>query len=333
MTASKFCESCRNQPVARKVTEESHEDPYRLCDPCARRLHARALRPLEWFNLAALHGATHLLGSSFYDSEGNAGAPEEKVVGAGRLPAPTLAEASRDLERLIDFAIARWIDFRSSKEGFSRFDPAQVMKALMRRVQSRKSPAVHDAIYEIAGRCAPSAAADWVRDRWKHANDQTFSSLVRAAAKCLPPEEALERCLAYVRPLMGREQLDAVRGLRPLRNPKVADWMETRLTDPSEPLNDGWGREAAYSGMTWDRARRWLLSGRPLSLVALDSLVACVDVRLATLFDDPRPQLLDPAPVREMSRTLDDYLKKDPSPRVEERIGWIKEGWAPNNPK
>jgi hypothetical protein len=49
------CEACESSPAT--ITEACGEgDVYWVCAACHRRLVARELRPLEWYNLAKRHG-------------------------------------------------------------------------------------------------------------------------------------------------------------------------------------------------------------------------------------------------------------------------------------
>ncbi len=61
------CEACRRNNVEVVVEDDDPIQPYRVCTACARRLRSLALRPLEWFNLASIHGPTKfLLHDDFY---------------------------------------------------------------------------------------------------------------------------------------------------------------------------------------------------------------------------------------------------------------------------
>jgi len=66
------CESCQSAPAVLEVADISDPGrPFRVCSECERRLQALALRPLEWFRLAALHGwGSYLLCDDFYDDDG-----------------------------------------------------------------------------------------------------------------------------------------------------------------------------------------------------------------------------------------------------------------------
>ena len=86
------------------------------------------------------------------------------------------------------------------------------------------------------------------------------------------------------------------------------------------------GRLAAVSNLKWERVVKWLTSGRPLSLVALDALIACWHYNTPILIRFA-PKLLEPAPVDEMNATLDDYLDRDPVPRVRKAVLAIRVNW------
>src|SRR5258708_7754419 len=75
-TLPELCQACQRTPVEVVVEEDDPTQPYRVCRACARRLHLHSLRPLEWFNLAAVHGqAKYLLHDDFYWDNGIAQQP------------------------------------------------------------------------------------------------------------------------------------------------------------------------------------------------------------------------------------------------------------------
>jgi hypothetical protein len=60
-------------------------------------------------NLAAKHGShKYLLRGDFYDRDGIANFPKTEIYSPEVMPAPTLNEAARSLERLVDYCITRW---------------------------------------------------------------------------------------------------------------------------------------------------------------------------------------------------------------------------------
>jgi hypothetical protein len=69
--------------AAVEAREEFHE-PLELCADCLARLDSHSLRPLEWYNLCAVHGSlSELLGEEYYDeADGRALAPAEEVADA-----------------------------------------------------------------------------------------------------------------------------------------------------------------------------------------------------------------------------------------------------------
>jgi hypothetical protein len=71
------CEACEN--AASDTSEPSGVEaaPYHVCYACHRRLLARALRPIEWYNLAKRHGSwPFLLHDDLYDEDGTGSQPE-----------------------------------------------------------------------------------------------------------------------------------------------------------------------------------------------------------------------------------------------------------------
>src|SRR5258707_9289575 len=106
---SHVCEACEH--IAAEVVEpcDDSQEPYHVCAACNHRLHARALRPLEWYNLAKRHGwHQFLLHDDFYDDDGAASQPEEPIERAGDFPAPTLAAVTHDARLLLAYSVTRW---------------------------------------------------------------------------------------------------------------------------------------------------------------------------------------------------------------------------------
>src|SRR5438270_99406 len=102
------CEAC--ECVEAEVVDpcDDAQHPYRLCARCHSRLHTRALRPLEWYNLAKRHGHQYLLHDDFYDDDGTAAQPEGEVERPEDFPAPRLAAVRENPASLLDYSITRW---------------------------------------------------------------------------------------------------------------------------------------------------------------------------------------------------------------------------------
>jgi hypothetical protein len=97
------CEVC--ETAASDATEPSGDEaaPYHLCSACHRRLLARALRPIEWYNLAKRHGWwQYLLHDDFYDDDGAASQPECDVESPNLYPEPALDAVANDPEAPLD---------------------------------------------------------------------------------------------------------------------------------------------------------------------------------------------------------------------------------------
>ena len=124
----KKCQACRQRPVEVFVDDDDQEQPYLVCAECSQRLRRRALRPLEWFNLAATHGVRkHLLHDDFYWDNGVAQQPTEEVSDADKFLAPTLREVKHDGSRLLDYAMTLYALDRETETALRAYDKRDLM--------------------------------------------------------------------------------------------------------------------------------------------------------------------------------------------------------------
>lgn len=273
---SERCQACREREVEVLVDDEDSTDPYSVCGACARRLRAKALRPLEWFNLASIHGSgRYLLHDDFYDDQGEAAQPDEPVVAAERFPIPRADASPPDLDRILDRAVATSQVDAEAENVLSRFAPRRLLDAVRKRVAASKRADIHNVAYEVCGKVLGPAAGEWVRERWGAAAPDVLFQLAHASAACLPLDEGFERTVGFLEALPTRARPDEIIALSWFRSERTLDWIEGQLQDPAQPIPEAWGRVAAVSRLSWHRVRRWIVAGRPLSLVALDALTAC----------------------------------------------------------
>jgi hypothetical protein len=313
------------------VDTDDPEQPYLVCGGCAHRLQARSLRPIEWFNLAAIHSPyKYLLHEDFYDEQGVAEQPEEKVDSPENYPAPTLQSVQGDLERLVDFAMTRWRLENKVVRALGNFDKEDVLKALQARVDKYPNYALESTAYEICNSVLGSAARDWIRERWRSWRPKTLFTLSYATAACLPFDEGYNRVVQALMDVPPQELVDQCAALAWFRSEKTLDWLEDHtgyMLNNWGHVPDSWGRLAALSDFSWDRAASWFDKGRPLSLVALDALKACYRFNTG-LLERFKPRLARPAPIDEMTAKLRDYARKDPAPRVERDVEYIVNVWS-----
>jgi hypothetical protein len=308
------CEACRRAQAECTEPSSLAHMPYRLCPGCQGRLAAGSLRPLEWFNLAAIHGPDeHLLRDEAYWF-GQAMLSEEEVEDADIYPLPKLEQVKGDLERLLDYAVANRSDLTAKvTEAFAAYPPVQVLQALLRRHELYPSQALELRTLEIAARTLGPVAAGWVRARWAKPNPELLCALGEAAARCLPPEEGYALTRNAVERLPQRQFRKQFMALRWFARTDTLDWIEAHVT---RPVSSDWGQLAADSELDWPRAARWLEQGRPLSLVALDGLV-----------HSPLSDTATDTEVEEMIDALLRYLARDPVHRVKAAVLAIIQRW------
>lgn len=315
------CEACERNNVEIAEPCDDPNEPYRICNPCYQRLHARALRPLEWYNLAKRHGwYQHLLHDDFYDEDGNADQPEERVEHPERYPAPTLELAMQDAELLLDYSITRWNFSHELVNAWSAFPKSEVLVTIKNRFETTRNAGIRDRILEICASCLAERGMEFVRTAWSHyPNELALPSLAEASAACLPYREGYDRVIEALERLDGKHKRNLMFTLGYFRSAETLDWIEENISDP---ISDSWGYLSAASTADWARLKAWIDEGRPLSLVAIDALRAYQ--QLPTPMLKKRGIRIATPPTREeLTIVLEEYADRDPVPRVRQRIDSI----------
>ena len=111
-----------------------------------------------------------------------------------------------------------------------------------------------------------------------------------------------------------------------VRNDKTLDWIEKNIHRTNN-IGLNWGHLAASSNLSWDKANKWLTSGRPLSLVALDGIMFCTTIgeRLnqSLWMRQIQPKLVDNPKPEVIANRLQEYLLIDNVHRVKTIIDKI----------
>ena len=318
------CQACRSAPVETTIESGESRNAFQVCGACAHRLRTFSLRPLEWYELAVIQGPSQfLLHEDFYDQDGTACQPEEDVVDADLFPAPTLEEVSGDVERLLDYARTRWSVERVVVEALGRHSKESVLRSLEMRVALNPNLEVKALAYEVCAEVLGVAAEEWIRAEWASFTPGVLDPLANASAACLPNDEGHGRVVNALAKIPSKELFREAGALSWFRSEANLDWIERNISDP---LLDDWGRLASLSNLKWERIVKWLASGRPLSLVALDALIACWHYN-STVLERFAPKLIEAAPVNEMNAVLNQYLESDSAPRVRKTIALIVSNW------
>ena len=94
------CESCNINNFEVEELVDDGQKPYRLCSLCLDRLLNKALRPLEFFNLTAIHGHGSYLHDDFYNYEtGEATQPDIEVLETDKFPFPEFEQIKHKLTK------------------------------------------------------------------------------------------------------------------------------------------------------------------------------------------------------------------------------------------
>lgn len=317
------CEACDLSLATVSETCDDESQPYHLCAACHHRLVKRSLRPAEWYRLALRHCPHNFsLHDDFYLNDGTADQPKEEVLDAHLFPAPTQNEKAAELDDLWEFTLTRYALDASIYEAWRRHPQASTVELLTRCYEAAKNTHWKSTILELCSHCLGVTAADLVRRAWcDYPKSMYFGALAKASAACLPPEEGFNRCFEAFKPLPLKEQRTRMMYLYDFRSSQMLDWIEAHIVPP---VTDDWGELASQSGITWLRVTKWLESGRPMSLVALDSLSGVVRAAENGRWKRHVP-IQDLPSKEEAERCLRAYEATDTAPRIKYQIDHLME--------
>ena len=319
------CEACRRRPATSAILDGTFEQPFHLCHDCGERLNRRALRPLEWFNLAAVHGWQRPpINDDLYEQDGTAVHPRVDDYSVSGLSAPTLEDASKSLPRLVDYCVTRWLIETAEFDAFKAFPPHLVLEELRRRTHIH-NPYVLTACLRICANALQGHAADWVRAQFDTCRKEDgLFTWAEAAAGCLPEHEGLHRTVKALCEVGESELRYQMMALVWFRSPIVLKWIETNA--PRANITEEWGQLASLSQLNWTRVQSWLIRGRPLSLIALDALRELVPrPRQAWIESYLNPKLEGCDDRSKIRDALQDYVSRDDAPRAVQRYKFIIE--------
>lgn len=274
METTHLCEACKRNEIDIVEMSDEPSQPYKLCNQCHGRLLKYSLLPIEWYNLAVVHSPyTFLLHDDFYEEDGEACQPEEDVVVTEKDKAPILGDVQNDLESLLDFSITRWFLEADVIDALKNHDNLTTLGSVISRFYGTENYHVKSRMLEIVAEVLGTAASVWVRELWQNYDEEFLSPLSWATAGSLPTEEGLNNVFEKLKSVNEKElPRVAFICLYRFRSRMILDWIESTCT----VFDDSWGRLAAVCFPTWERTKCWLNRGRPLSLIALDTMAYCV---------------------------------------------------------
>jgi hypothetical protein len=316
LVATEVCQACKINPIS--VVEESDDEsqPYRLCLVCRDRLVKYSLKPIEWYNLAVIHSPKKfLLHDDFYDDDGEATQPEEEVCVSDNDLAPTLESVKDDLELLLDFSITRWFLEDEVIYALNQHDKVSLLNSIKYRFYDTVNYEIKSRMLEIIADVLGDVASDWVRELWDNYDDDFLIQLSWAISSSLPAKEGLKYIFEKLQFLSDKELIMSVFScLHRFRSNEVLDWIETNCMT----FHDNWGRLAALCFPTWERMKVWLAKGRPLSLVALDTMAKCAAIGNDQYIERFNPKIIM-TNMSEINTVLDRYYDNDAVPRVKNK--------------
>jgi hypothetical protein len=267
--------------------------------------------------LAKRHGWNQfLLHDDFYEETGVATQPEEDVDRAEAFPAPSISSVSHDANLLLDFSITRWRLEQNVVDIWCKLQRTDVLAALTERFAITTNAEVRSKVLEICALVLQEYAEEFVRYAWgDYPAKVNLHSLAQASAACLPFRDGFDRVVAAVSSHEGSQKREAASCLCYFHSTETLDWIERNIY---EPITESWGYLAAASEFDWARAESWLNRARPLSLVAIDALLAIAKPQ-SPFLRAQEPRLIQPPTPARFREALMEYAAKDCVPRVQQR--------------
>ncbi|WP_316845813.1 hypothetical protein [Pedobacter psychrodurus] len=319
------CESCNIREIEIEEPAGEGQNPFRLCLACHNRLLNSALRPLEFFNLTAIHGHTYLLHDDFYDYDnGKATQPLIEVVDAEKFPFPDYEQIKNDLNRLVDFSFVQYFTTDLVISQLRRFNGLEVLKILKEKTQYNR--AINYKAYEIVGKVVGRDAEEWIREEWANRNEDDLLIFAEAITKCLHFDEAFKLITKELENKDEKFLSENISALLYFQSKHTLDWIE-QVSDGIKNISSNWGQLGASSQFSWERANKWLSNGRPLSLIALDSLIYCTTsgkrLNQSLWLRQLNPTLIDHPEPETVANRLREYLLADSVPRTKNAVETI----------
>lgn len=178
-------------------------------------------------------------------------------------------------------------------------------------------------IYEIAGKVLGVTAYNWLKNEWENRGTGNLLIFAEPISQCFSVNEAFSILSNTIELGPDKEFAENSLSLVYIKSEMTLDWIENnqfRINNVSQ----NWGIIAAASRFSWRRAEKWLVIGRPLSLIALDALSYCTAKgerqNQPLWFQKNRPYLLDEVKSEVVALKLADYLATDNVPRTKNSI-------------
>lgn len=328
------CESCNIRVFEVEEPGDGGSNPFRLCVHCRDRLLIRALRPLEFFNLTAIHGHCYYLHDDFYDYDsGIATQPEINVIDADKFPFPVFQDIKDDLYKLIDYSFVQYFTSDIVIEQLKKFDKLQVLNRINEKIKYNR--AVNYKAYEMVGKVISNVAENWIKKEWEERLENEIYIFAEALVSCLEFEEAFQLLTNEIENSDDKTFNEHISALLYFRSEIVLDWIETK-TDRIKNISSSWGQLAASSQFSWQRAEKWLSIGRPLSLISLDALYLCTTkdyLGQSLWLRKIQPKLTDSVHPDFIAKRLQEFLEVDKVPRTKNSVGTIMYNLFQSNDK
>jgi hypothetical protein len=255
----------------------------------------------------------------FYDDNGVARQPRVPIpsLGPDFDRVPRLDEVENNIDQLLDYLYTRESVHPTHEQALRRHRPDDVIETSTRRFHQTREPSHRWVLYLAVATAGGPRAADWFRSTLPRESPIDRLRRLDIVQTSLSHHEVLDIALAAIEEIAPDRRQEHLRSLFKLPDPRLVTWIESNAC---QPVANVWGELAAACDIDWVTTRRWLKSGRPLSLVALDS-IACRSSHAGSCSTLPRLQIVGGR--LELFAALEELAATDPVPRITKLVEQI----------
>lgn len=208
--------------------------------------------------------------------------------------------------------MTRWSFDNNLENVWRSHAPADVLRVITRRFADANNAGILSVLLDVAS-TLDRAGEPFVREAWLSYPERVeLPSLAMASSRCLEHREGFDRVTKALSGCEGHKKRDQMYVLSYFQSPETLDWIEQNAFSP---IMEDWGRLAAASEFNWPHARKWLESGRPLNLIALDALAEIIRPQ-SPLLQKLSPRLHQPPDFETFGGVLAANVQRDSVPRV-----------------
>lgn len=313
-----ICDSCELDTATCKWEDL----PVSLCEACKNLLENTALRPDMWFRLARIIGPNHyILHDDFYNEDGYPYAPEVKIDN-NEYKKYIIQRGGpyADESDFINDILTRYLVNEEEIIISKSLNPSILFKLAAKEISETDVEEFRYTAYQIMG-ILPSTDQinKFIHERWEKDKNEYWGAIARCAIRHLPESEALNLIRSSLLKEEWQYPNDCLEVLTGFQSKDAILIFSEVVAHRKLALAQNLGAYLRACNPQWSIIKKFIKSGRPMSLPAIDCLWVEDSPQYNRYFSRRK---LTPINVdkTELTEILVEYLKQDSVPRVKKAV-------------